>query len=96
MCACVDLSLVVLCPAGERHGVTEDLSGDVYLHPRSALRSQAPDLLMYTELVRRSDKVYMSGATNIQVRGMLVAHSFSMFEVCFLRCVPCWLQAQAQ
>jgi ATP-dependent RNA helicase DHX37/DHR1 len=52
----------------EAAGADEDVSGDVYLHPRSSIHAAAPEYLVYLQVVRTAKRPYMMGATPVQVR----------------------------
>lgn len=40
----------------------------VFLHPRSALHGSAPELVVYTQLLRTDKRPYMAGITAVEVR----------------------------
>lgn len=55
----------------EAAGVEEEVSGDVFLHPRSALHSTSPDYVVYGSLIRTEKRPYMAGVTAVEVSDRL-------------------------
>jgi ATP-dependent RNA helicase DHX37/DHR1 len=51
-----------------RYRPAAPLDEDVFLHPASALHSAAPELAVYTELVRTAKRPYMAGLTAVEPR----------------------------
>jgi ATP-dependent RNA helicase DHX37/DHR1 len=51
----------------EAAGLDEDVSGDVYLHPRSSIHAAAPEYVVYLQVVRTAKRPYMMGPTPVQV-----------------------------
>jgi len=49
------------------HRADDEWGGDVFLHPRSVLHSQAPEFVIYSQVVRTSKRPYMGGVTAIEV-----------------------------
>ncbi len=50
------------------NGQAVEDSNAVYLHPRSALHTAAPEYVTYTQIVRAGKRPYMAATTAIQVR----------------------------